>query len=293
VGRKEEVDPRTLPADLDDRAEEESGAVAWPSRREVERYGRLRKAAVDFNHKVLDTVPRKGVDRVGKALGIMHGGIFVFDSEDEMTVLADCSIYDWCEGGKSAVQRYAEEHAPEEGTEEHEILDSMLRARFTMFAVEECRRGVGARVLDFLEDDEFFLVDMSIGRSPDLERGAVCARILPFGEHWRTSGLALPVDRWFANALLAKAEERAALAGTDLSRAFNEPEFRLAAVRSWMAYRMTIREYGYADAEEVVERTMRRVNSAMATRVPLNSPCPCGSGKLYKRCCGKRERRSA
>ena len=41
-------------------------------------------------------------------------------------------------------------------------------------------------------------------------------------------------------------------------------------------------EWRYLDGEQVTAAPVR-----MGQRVGRNSPCPCGSGKKYKKCCGK------
>ena len=43
------------------------------------------------------------------------------------------------------------------------------------------------------------------------------------------------------------------------------------------------------DEEKVAEitREYREANIAHSTKVGRNDPCPCGSGKKYKKCCGK------
>lgn len=38
---------------------------------------------------------------------------------------------------------------------------------------------------------------------------------------------------------------------------------------------------------DFVEESNKRILPAMSTKYPRNSPCPCGSGKKYKQCCGK------
>lgn len=38
-----------------------------------------------------------------------------------------------------------------------------------------------------------------------------------------------------------------------------------------------------------ITRQWRLSQQAVSTKIPRNSPCPCGSGKKYKKCCGKKE----
>jgi preprotein translocase subunit SecA len=48
---------------------------------------------------------------------------------------------------------------------------------------------------------------------------------------------------------------------------------------------------GILDADErIAIRTQYRKDvQAVSTKVGRNDPCPCGSGKKYKKCCGRNE----
>ena len=65
-----------------------------PSPLDVERYKRLRLAAKELNHRLTKTIPREGFSEIGEAIGILHDGVFVFDTEDVTSVLMDCCLYD-------------------------------------------------------------------------------------------------------------------------------------------------------------------------------------------------------
>ena len=38
-----------------------------------------------------------------------------------------------------------------------------------------------------------------------------------------------------------------------------------------------------------ISRAYREANIAHSNKVGRNDPCPCGSGKKYKNCCGKKQ----
>src|SRR5258708_1578104 len=101
-----------------------------PSSSNVERYKRLRRLAPDLNHRILKTIPREAMYEVGEAIGILHQGVLVFDSEDETSILMDCCLYDWMQDGQNLVQKYAEGHPALPGTEEHELLQAYLQAKY-------------------------------------------------------------------------------------------------------------------------------------------------------------------
>ncbi len=43
------------------------------------------------------------------------------------------------------------------------------------------------------------------------------------------------------------------------------------------------------DARKDITREFRASKMAVSTKVGRNDPCPCGSGKKYKKCCGKEQ----
>lgn len=60
---------------------------------------------------------------------------------------------------------------------------------------------------------------------------------------------------------------------------------------------MDIREFGMSIAESDIPRELKmqmlsdlakiQGGNAEPQKIARNAPCPCGSGKKYKRCCGK------
>jgi hypothetical protein len=98
--------------------------------KEVERYRRLRALGMDLSHRIVKTIPRQTLNEVGKVLGILREDTFVFDSMDMTSVLMDCCLYDWFEQGKNIVQKYAEAHPPEPGTDLGYLLEAYLQAKY-------------------------------------------------------------------------------------------------------------------------------------------------------------------
>jgi preprotein translocase subunit SecA len=64
--------------------------------------------------------------------------------------------------------------------------------------------------------------------------------------------------------VLIESEERAEKAGKERHRRYEREEINCAAV---------------ADKQKPVQASSRKIGR--------NEPCPCGSGKKYKKCCGK------
>src|SRR5258708_37022311 len=82
------------------------GTCFTPTPQDVERYRRLRSLQMDLNRSLIKTVPRHALDEVGDALGILHNGVLEIDNADMSSVVMDCCLYDWFEGGSILVKRY-------------------------------------------------------------------------------------------------------------------------------------------------------------------------------------------
>ena len=54
----------------------------------------------------------------------------MLDSEDESSVLMDCCLFDWIHERKNLIEKYAENHPPAPGTEEHELLEAYRQAKY-------------------------------------------------------------------------------------------------------------------------------------------------------------------
>jgi hypothetical protein len=165
-----------------------------PTQQDVERYRALRATNVELNHKIIKTIPPPAYDEIGEAIGMLRDGILVFDSEDMTGVLMDCLLYDWFENGKSVVQRYAETHPPEAGTDEGVVLDAALHAKYRVLVPDSAIPGAGLYCRDILNGGELFLMDIALSHSLGDDEAALATRTLPLGEYWMTGGAGLPID---------------------------------------------------------------------------------------------------
>jgi SEC-C motif len=204
-------------------------------------------------------------------------------------VLMDFCIYDVRRQGTNAVERYLAESPPASNSDEMVLLQAMREARFSLLAVEALEPGVGARVRDLLRDEELFLVDVGFSHTAPLGM-VLAARIMaPEGIHM-TTGAALPVG-------VLSAEDRFGFL-QGIVAAFKDADFRhLTPTEASEVAANTIRtclQLGAAAHIEYTEPRPRRRGSRVSAasppvrRVGRNEPCPCGSGKKFRKCCGAR-----
>ena len=257
---------------------------------DVERYKELRAASRVLSHQILQTLPRQALSEIGKAIGVLHHGGLVFDSEDMMSVLMDCCLYDWVDAGKNVVHRYAETHTPPPGTDAHVLLQAYLRAKYRLLVPKTVLRGAGISVADAFSGEEFFLMDISLSQSTLSREVLLATRTIPLGDYWITGGAPLPMDAKAKNAAFREFSER----GLVVDGTITDPhEMALVTVRACLesdaAGNVKYEDLGSQRLHRAVEGPRPRLPSPTP---PRNAPCPCGSGKKYKKCCGAHGSRS-
>jgi hypothetical protein len=254
-------------------------------------YRRIQQVGLQLNHKLLKTLSKEIIETAGQRLGMFQNGTLIFDSEDEMSVLMDYAIYNVRIDGQNAVERYLDESPPPPDSDEMAILKGQLEAYYSLFQIVELERGVGATVRDRLRRDSGFIAD--VGLSGSARRDDVIAtRVIPLDEagFLMTAGAALPVTAGTL-ARITSALERTFTPATDFTRLTPDQESDLAAMvirlcveagmSSWIAY---------GTSAEEPSRSKRSIDAREIRRANRNDPCPCGSGRKFKSCCGRRPR---
>jgi hypothetical protein len=168
-----------------------------PTPQAVERYRRFRALSTELNSRIVKTIPKHIHYEVGDAIGILHNGVLVFDSEDMFGVLMDCCLHDWFENGKNLVQRYAETHPARPGTDESYLLSAYSQAKYRVIATQSSVPDAGVHCRDVLNSEDLFLMDLAMSRSlgiGDAGRGtALATRTIPLDEYCMTTGAFLPI----------------------------------------------------------------------------------------------------
>jgi hypothetical protein len=258
-----------------------------PSSSDVERYQRLRRLARDLHHRILKTIPRMAFSEIGEAIGTLRRGVLVFNSEDETHIQMDCCLYDWIQNGKNLVEKYAENHPPAPGTDEDELLRACLQAQYRILIPLSTVQGAGAYCVDPLSAEEVFIMDIGLSYNP--LGVAYATRTIPLGQFWMTGGAALPAGR-------TTIED--AIDGLKKQRLLEDGKFTDQHKAALILVRRLLEDgasqhIAYEDMEDHRKTRFRKADGAAAweQRVSAytpgrNSPCPCGSRKRYKRCCG-------
>lgn len=168
-----------------------------------------------------------------------------------------------------------------EGSNELRMLRSLQSAHFTVFEVVETLPEYGVHGLDGPLQKPVFLVDVGIGRTARLEMELATRLHSPGEGWWMTTGAALPItDDAMQRIILAIAEHQ---------RPFGvEPDQQERAtitLRECLAAGAS-RHIRYDDLKRRAARSSATTTVSAEPKVGRNEPCPCGSGRKYKKCCG-------
>jgi SEC-C motif len=254
------------------------------------RYKHLRRLGLGLKNRLTKTLTRDVLDEGGKKLGILKRGVLVLDTEDEIAVLMDYCLHDVRRRGVNAVERYLASPPVAPESDELILLQALRQARYSLFVVESAAPGVGVHVRDLLRDEPLFLVDVGLSRSATV--GTILAsRVMAPEGIGMTTGAGLPLGVLSPSRRAGFLEGlRAAVGGVDFRHLSPEDASKLTATIIRTCLRIGAAEW----IEYVEPEQRRRPGSASPALAPAqsvrrNDPCPCGSGKKFKRCCGRRQ----
>jgi SEC-C motif len=253
----------------------------------LDRYRRSREVRFRLNNLLIKTIPKKTLEECGRILGFFRKGAMVFETEDETSVLMDYCLYYPGPDGRNLVAKYLEKSPPPADSEEMAALQEMTHAYYSLFQVVDVERGVGVSVRDLLRGETGFIIDVGFGNTAQRHM-MVATRIIPMEGFLTTGGAALPVDASAGTRISTALKQTGYHPGTfDFKRITPRQEAELAAIiiRECRSTGMTSR-IAYAEPGSSARPTPI---VSEARRIGRNDPCPCGSGKKFKSCCGRRE----
>lgn len=244
-------------------------------------YRELRSKSLQVNSRLVETLHRDDVLAAASALGIARGNKIDLETEDELSVVMDYAIHNCLHDGKNAVDRLLDEHPYLEGSVELRLLSTMQQSHFTLFEVSTPLPGFGVRGFDGPKKTPTLIVDLgfSTTASPGM---ALATRIFSPGEGWwMTTGAALPLNDESLDRIIRDFDQYTQRHGHEPEEERRELIIRRACIAAGASRRIR-----YADIGDTSTRERPTAPIQRAPRIGRNDPCPCGSGKKYKKCCG-------
>jgi hypothetical protein len=242
-------------------------------------YRELRRVSMALAHRMAKMLDGEEIRAAARSLGVLNGEHVDIEPEDELTAVADYAVFNLFRSGRNAVDRLLEEDPPPEGSTELRLLRLMQESHYTIFEVEKAIPGFGVRGFDGPERIPIVLVDL--GFSATAAPGALLAtRICSPGEGWwMSTGAALPINREALAQVIQETEDHQRRNGEKPSVQEQTTMLIGACVASGAA-----RQIRYVDTRTGLDPRTSQMKR-LSPKIGRNDPCPCGSGKKYKKCC--------
>ena len=172
----------------------------------VKKYIKYRKIGMKLNHKIMDKcLDRDTLNKSAKLLDIVKGGTFVFDSEDESSVLMDFALNDYRFVNKNIVERYQDKYGYKNEMEK-EILDAKSVSYTSLFKINSVSRTENTLVLSDLLNkiDDIKLTDIAFSSNIGLEGCLLFTRLVQFKDFNMTSGVSFVFPPHIEKSIIEK-----------------------------------------------------------------------------------------
>ena len=210
----------------------------------------------------------------------MQNDTLILSDMDHTSVLMDYCLYEYRENGQNAISHYLAETPLETGSDEYRVTRAMSESFYALLLVEQVQPGMGVHVLDILRERRFLLMDLNFSQTA-VPGVVIATRVLAFDDFAITAGAPLSVDA----GIMTKIENILVQRVEDEHKGKNDAQ-------KWTDLATTvIRMVLQGESSTKVkyrDTNIQPVNPPLRrnARVGRNDPCPCGSGRKYKRCCG-------
>jgi len=166
--------------------------MLWRPRSDrVKKYKQIRMIGRELASQMLDVVPEEVLTRAARDMNIIHKTTFVFDSEEELSILQDRMIYDILWDGKNVIKHFEEEKGSDLSEAEKKVLEAMKGAYFSLFEVIGNASRESLHLSDLLSGGQIELTDISLSKTAP--KGSLLAtRIVKVQDICMTSGVAYP-----------------------------------------------------------------------------------------------------
>ncbi len=242
-------------------------------------YQHWRAVGVSLNNLLVKRLSKSELDTGAKKLGLLKGGVMVFDSEDECAYLMDYCIHHVRTSGRNAVERelIARSDAPE--SDELTCLQALQHTIYSVFLVEAVEPGLGVHVRDLRSQGELFVLDLGFGSSavPGL---ILATRIISVAGINMTGGAAIPLGKLPDGGENSLFWLKFTTYLTSLSDDFDPATLIRESLNAGGGSRVQFQD---VSGNSIGDAPVGRLTHS--EKIGRNAPCPCGSGKKFKHCC--------
>lgn len=176
----------------------------------LKKYKTYRKVGMNLNHKMMDKcLDRDTLNKSAKLLGIIQKGKFVFDNEDETSVLMDFALNDYRFVNKNVVEKYSEKYGWK-NTIEKNIFNALSSSYTSLFKITSISRSNNTLILkDILnKKDDITVIDIAFSNTISHRNYLLFTRILPFRDFNMTSGVSFIFHSNMENYLIKQYKKK-------------------------------------------------------------------------------------
>lgn len=259
------------------------------------RYQWYRKIGKDLHISLVKQIDPLDYIKSAQRLGIGQGKRIFIQAKCELDILLDYCLYDIYHDGRNALQRLLAESKRPAGSDERRVLESAAAARYCLFIIEDTDDDGMVYGFDLLRGEPAVVVDFGLSQSAP--PGFVLAtRLTNIDDFSMTTGVSLPVHEGSMVCLVEKFTRRKLTKWVDVKAAFADP---LQSAKLTGMILRTCLANGESEHISFIGATKPQLRDRSGTvrwldrknihpsfsRVGRNDPCPCGSGKKFKKCC--------
>ena len=252
----------------------------------------LREVSMALQNEILGELDESTFSQALEMLGIAPGKELIAGMGVGALFIPEFAMYGVFADGENAVQRFRRTH-PQTDPERQMVLDAMSQAIFTLVGVVEAYPAEDALVVEdlFQNNQRMLLADSPL--TAEASAGEVnCIRMYPMGKFWMCTGLELPmgVDMKFPPLLNYLASDLTRI----VQKATSGGEIRNGLYAAVVIKKLLACHYKDAGVSgKIVDEPSDEAaeehhnEPLLSERIERNAPCACGSGKKYKKCCGR------
>ena len=247
----------------------------------LQRYRQLRALTRTLPDRLLEALPTDAFKSGAARLGMFSGGELRLNSEDELPNLIDFVLYSHLTDGLTPVQHHLATSTLATDTLEHTLLVAMSRAHVRLLSIEEVIPGLGCRTADILRREPIILIDEALSQTASTG-DFLASRVIDLPDFSMTTGAA----RVFGSEVLLRISAALPNLPFDVrAKTVYAPEEEAALAALFIEQTAPLPST-VEDAPVLLKHTPSTTRRPRG-RIARNAPCPCGSKRRYKGCCGK------
>lgn len=243
--------------------------------------------------RMAEGLPKELFIRAGEDLGFVKDGrTFVLEDITDGDYVLDRAIHDIRWEGKRWIERVCDEDIGKYQAEEQALLKAHREPVFSLYEVMDVHSGRGMRLRDIFGGKELFLTDFGFGTTGS--KGLImAARVISHNGIHYTSGVTMIYRHERAGQMIEQLhvlyrEQGDTPAWKETMRTQAPALFRKYRKGDMKVELTPVSNASFGPLKirvGKVEEMQQHPPEEVRPYTGRNEPCPCGSGKKYKKCC--------